>query len=183
MIRKDAKRLDVILSAYKRTTDIFSEFRRANDITVNPFYVDYVYDTLYLKDFMTISIKINGKTSNYQLGFLVKHCDYWDKESQEKRKTIEYGILMSELKKDYYKKLFFETTEESIIKNIFEAVSQYVQSGRKVNETVIPFNGFELYAQDGYSRRNPGAGVEYGETDVYLVDEVVVDKVGLVWED
>lgn len=182
-MKKDEKRLDVVLSAYKRTTDIFSEFRRSINITVNPFHVDYVYDTLYLKDFMTIAIKVNGKTSNYQIGFLVKHCDYWDKEIQVKRKKIEYGILMSDLKKDYYKKFFFGTTEESIIKDIFDAVSKYVQSGKNINETVISFNGFELYAQDGYSRRNPGAGVEYGETDVYLINEIVVDKEGLVWED
>ena len=180
-MQKDDKRLDVAISAYKKTTEIFSEFRRSTNITINPFHVDYVYDTLYLKDFMTIAIKVNGKTANYQIGFLVKHCDYWDKDSQERRKKIEYGVIMSEFKKIYYKRLFFETKEESIIKDIYDAVSKHIKDGKTVNETIIPFAGFELYAQDDYSRRNPGAGVEYGETDTYLVYEMVVDKVGLVW--
>lgn len=182
-MKSDPKRLDVVLSMYQKTTEIFSEFRRATNIVAHPLHIDYVYDTLYLKNFMTISFKVNGKTSNYDIGFLVKHCDSWDKESQLKRQEIEYGIKMSNLKKEYYKQLIYSASEDGILCDIFDAVRSYVEQGNVINESIISIPGFELYAQDTFSRNNPGCGIEYGETDTYLVNVIVVDKVGLVWSD
>ena len=180
-MKHNPKRLDVLLSMYQKTTEIFSEFRKNTNIRIDPFYVEYVYDSMYLKDFIYLSTKINGKTVKYSVGFLVKHCDYWDEKSRKKCGNVTVGVMMSELKKDYYKKLFYDTSQDEIIKDILNSVEKYLKSGRRINESVIPITGFQLYAQDCYSRNNPGAGVEYGETDRYLVDEIVVDNVGLVW--
>lgn len=177
----DPKRLDISLSSYKKTTDIFNIFQRINGIIHTPYRINYVYDTLHLKDFMTIALDINGCLSKYSVGFLVKHCDFWDKEAQEKRKCIECGMTMSELKNEHYKKYIHKESDYVFIDNILNAVSQYIASGKQPNESIIPFSGFELYAQDSFSRNHPGAGIEYGETNTYLVCEIVVSPAELVW--
>ena len=182
-MKNDPNRLDIVLSMYPKTTEIFSKFKTHKDVKFEPFEVIFQYETMYLKDFLNISIKVNGKTANYNIGFIVKHCEHWDTESRFKRKNIEYGVLMSEFKKDYYKRVFHSAGDDGILDQIFKVVSKYIADGNRVNELILEIPGFELYAQSGYLHNNPGHYVEYGETDVYIIDAIVVDKVGLVWAD
>ena len=173
--------LTVRLSAYKKTTDLFSKFNSSDlDFSSDSLTLIYKYDRLFLKDFFVLCIRINGRYQNYSIGFLVRRT-MW--EDRNRAKKCKYSYLMTELKNDLYGKTFTAGCSIHVIQDIIEIVNTYVSKGKDPKGIILTFPGIVLYAQDSFLRDYPGAGTEYGETKTYVIEKIVVSKIQLVWDD
>lgn len=163
-----------MLSMYPKTTELFGKFSKIKEIEKTPFKVIYYYKTMHLKNFCSVSVEANGRTQNYDVGFIVERCYELGRPRNE--------ILMTDLKREYYKR-FITSGSDDITISLIESVKEYIEKvGEIGNDTIVQLKSIiSLKAQDSYSRNHPSYLTEYGETETYFINEIVVNKQMLVW--